>query len=199
MRSHILQASVALYFTLQSRLAFPSRLSLGSGSRNVAEFTAEFLLLVVPLILSLTLFVDYPLLLMFSFLIPSIAIHRALPPLPPPAQPALLPPPSPSTTRPASPSPTPTRTEYSSIHVMPAPSPSPTPRRATFPNSVTVNANNVPPLPALTTYRAHMMLMTVISILAVDFPVFPRYLSKCESWGVSVVCGIARLESATFD
>jgi hypothetical protein len=29
--------------------------------------------------------------------------------------------------------------------------------------------------------------MTVIAILAVDFPVFPRALSKCESWGVSVV------------
>ncbi|KAG9093904.1 Glucosaminyl phosphatidylinositol (GlcN-PI) nositol acylation protein [Ceratobasidium sp. UAMH 11750] len=32
-----------------------------------------------------------------------------------------------------------------------------------------------------------MMLMTVLCILAVDFPVFPRELSKCESWGVSVM------------
>lgn len=43
------------------------------------------------------------------------------------------------------------------------------------------------PLPALTTYRAHMMLMTILSILAVDFPVFPRALAKCETYGVSLV------------
>lgn len=43
------------------------------------------------------------------------------------------------------------------------------------------------PLPALTTYRAHMMLMTVLAILAVDFRVFPRALAKCESWGVGLV------------
>ena len=43
------------------------------------------------------------------------------------------------------------------------------------------------PLPALTTYRANMMLMTVFSILAVDFPVFPRSLAKCETYGVSLV------------
>jgi phosphatidylinositol glycan class W len=43
------------------------------------------------------------------------------------------------------------------------------------------------PLPALTTYRAHMMLMTILSILAVDFPVFPRVLAKCETYGVSLV------------
>lgn len=43
------------------------------------------------------------------------------------------------------------------------------------------------PLPALTTYRASMMLMTLFSILAVDFPVFPRSLVKCETYGVSLV------------
>ncbi|KAJ7272716.1 GWT1-domain-containing protein [Mycena haematopus] len=43
------------------------------------------------------------------------------------------------------------------------------------------------PVPAVTTYRAHMMLMTVLGILAVDFPVFPRALAKCESYGVSLM------------
>ena len=32
-----------------------------------------------------------------------------------------------------------------------------------------------------------MMLMTILAILAVDFPVFPRSLAKCETYGVSLV------------
>jgi phosphatidylinositol glycan class W len=42
-------------------------------------------------------------------------------------------------------------------------------------------------LSALSTYRAHMMLVTVLAILAVDFAVFPRRLAKCETYGVSFV------------
>ena len=42
-------------------------------------------------------------------------------------------------------------------------------------------------LSALSTYRAHMMLVTILAILAVDFPVFPRALAKCETYGVSLV------------
>lgn len=45
----------------------------------------------------------------------------------------------------------------------------------------------VPYLPAVTTYRSHMLLLTAICILAVDFPVFPRSLAKCETFGVSVM------------
>lgn len=45
----------------------------------------------------------------------------------------------------------------------------------------------IPQLPALTIYRAFMLLLTTICILAVDFPVFPRALAKCETFGVSVV------------
>jgi hypothetical protein len=64
----------------------------------------------------------------------------------------------------------------------------PSPNRAQYaPTSPHDQQSPTVQLPALTTYRAHMMLMTVLSILAVDFPVFPRSLAKCETYGVSLV------------
>lgn len=42
----------------------------------------------------------------------------------------------------------------------------------------------------VTLYRSQMMLLTVLSILAVDFPAFPRKFAKTETTGISLVCSL---------
>ncbi|KAL1691583.1 GWT1-domain-containing protein [Schizophyllum commune] len=65
---------------------------------------------------------------------------------------------------------------------------SPLPSRSPAPSAgFSMSPARVPPLPALSTFRAHMLLMTILAILAVDFPVFPRELAKCETFGVSLM------------
>ena len=133
------QASVSLYAAIQTRLQ-PTR-PLG--------FLPSWLLLVLPLLLSMTLFANKPTILLVLLSIPSGLLLY----FPKPESGTLFPLRQPPVS-PASPS---------------------------------RNPVLIPPLPALTTYRAHMMLMTVLAILAVDFPVFPRSLVKCETFGVSLV------------
>ncbi|KAJ7180994.1 GWT1-domain-containing protein [Mycena filopes] len=141
--SSVALASIALFSVIHTRLYAPRR--------TTPAFLSSFMLLVVPLLLSMTVFATRPLLLTGLLLVPAGLI--------------LLRTPRPGTTLPAS---------------VPLP-PVPSATRQTW------KQGSLKPLPALTTYRAHMMLMTILGILAVDFPVFPRALAKCEKYGVSLM------------
>ncbi|KAK4685828.1 glucosaminylphosphatidylinositol acyltransferase, partial [Tremellales sp. Uapishka_1] len=89
-------------------------------------------------------------------------------------------------------SPTPSTHSHTAIDILPTPE---------FPSSTTLtNHTSTYPtrskagkqaekdkLPFLSVYRAHMMIMTVHAILAVDFGVFPRWQGKCEDFGTSLM------------
>lgn len=47
--------------------------------------------------------------------------------------------------------------------------------------------NGVEKLHYITEYRAIMLLATAVSILAVDFPAYPRRFVKCETYGISLM------------
>ncbi|KIP02797.1 hypothetical protein PHLGIDRAFT_111619 [Phlebiopsis gigantea 11061_1 CR5-6] len=129
--------SIALHSALRTRL--PSQKNL--------NFAIDFVLLAVPMLLSVTTFAMSPGYLLVLLMLPTLVL-------------LLLP---------AREAGTPLPSMHASGNAQP-------------------KANSViPPLAALTTYRAYMLLFTSICILAVDFPVFPRALAKCESFGASLM------------
>ena len=156
---YLRKSSIALHSSIRSR--FPPLKSF--------QFFSEWILLVVPLLLSMTLFADRPIILSTALLMPTALIYF------------LFPPHESGTPLPSGGS--------------PSPHTSPTLLRTASFHDDNGGGQNVAPaeesegtrLAALSTYRAHMMLMTTLAILAVDFPVFPRALAKCETYGVSLV------------
>ncbi|KAF8637760.1 hypothetical protein AX16_010747 [Volvariella volvacea WC 439] len=144
--------SIALYSAVRTRLA---------PTRSI-PFPVSWTILVVPLLLSMTLYANSPGTLALWMLVPTGLVLLL------PAQESGSSP-LPSSVPPSSPA---------------------TPRHHQTAQSASLQGpytSNIPMLPALTTYRAHMMLMTILGILAVDFPVFPRSLAKCETYGVSLM------------
>ena len=135
------QASIILYSALRTRDIRPN-------------FFCSWLLLVLPLLLSMTVFADAPYLLSLLLCLPACLIILVIP-----------------------------RRELGT----PLPSSSSPVASSSTSEKNTFLENHLTPLPALTTYRAHMMLMTILAILAVDFQLYPRTLAKCETFGVSLV------------
>ncbi|KAF9256317.1 GWT1-domain-containing protein [Marasmius fiardii PR-910] len=126
-------------------------------SSPTTGLVASWTILVFPLLLSMTLFATRPTTLFFVFAIPAGAISVLIP-----KKERGAPPLSPISPPPA------THTQF---------------ERA----APTKSMPSIPQLNCVTTYRAHMLLMTTFAILAVDFPVFPRMLAKCETFGVSLM------------
>ncbi|KAF7329250.1 GPI-anchored wall transfer protein [Mycena kentingensis (nom. inval.)] len=144
-------ASITLYSTVQTRLY---------GTKPV-PFLPAFVLLGMPLLLSMTLFAEPqtagPMMLSGALLAIAGAVGVCVP-----RKGALLP--------------------AANANVREGDK-----KDARTPPETGSGTQNITPLPALSTYRAHMMLMTVLGILAVDFTVFPRALAKCEEYGVSLM------------
>lgn len=100
-------------------------------------------------------------------------------------------------------SPTPSTHTHTAISILPTPE---TPTTASMagnarsypsPQAARTAGRRLSPaqdrLPFLSVYRAHMMVMTIHCILAVDFPVFPRWQGKCEDFGTSLVRVLIRV------
>ncbi|KAF8497872.1 hypothetical protein F5888DRAFT_1827738 [Russula emetica] len=148
-------ASIVLHSAIRSR----------SQPQKSFLLLSEWLLLVIPLLLSMTLFAHRPGTLSAILLLPTAFICFLFPtcqsgtPLPSGGSP---------------------RSSFVSHRASSSHHDKPSKQGAGSPEQTETTR-----LSALSTYRTHMMLVTVLAILAVDFPVFPRMLAKCETYGVS--------------
>ncbi|TFL07672.1 GWT1-domain-containing protein [Pterulicium gracile] len=144
-----LTGSTVLHVNLISLVSLVSCITRYRVSLLVSNLLVSWLLLVFPLLLSMTLYAEHPnrLTLVLSLLLAVVTVRFAT---------------------------------KDTAMTLPTGKNSPA-------QSASVANLSITPLPALSTYRANMMLMTVLAILAVDFKVFPRSLAKCESFGVSLM------------
>ena len=122
----------------------------------------------MPLLLSVTLFAESPVYLLLLQIVPTVLL-------------LLIPPREAGTPLPSSRG----ASGHQNSHISPSALRNAVPGESQQEQGPSATA---PLLPSLTTYRAHMLLLTFICILAVDFPVFPRSLAKCETFGASIVC-----------
>lgn len=51
----------------------------------------------------------------------------------------------------------------------------------------------------ITNFKSSLMLLTMISILAVDFKIFPRYFVKSENYGLSLVPDVGIIDRWTWE
>ena len=160
---YIRKSSIALHSSIRSR--FPPLKSF--------QFLSEWFLLVIPILLSMTLFADRPGILSSALLLPAALFYFLFPP-----HESGTPLPSGGVPSPHA-SPTPLRSPSFHGDDCGGQTAAPAPATASEPEPTRLSS--------LSTYRAHMMLVTILAILAVDFPVFPRALAKCETYGVSLV------------
>jgi phosphatidylinositol glycan class W len=89
-------------------------------------------------------------------------------------------------------SPTPSTHNHTAIDILPTPELAGpgtlASQQSSYPSPIAARLRQAQSrLPFLSVYRAHMMIMTIHCILAVDFKVFPRTQGKCESFGTSLV------------
>jgi len=89
-------------------------------------------------------------------------------------------------------SPTPSTHTHTAIDILPTPEIADPgtlqSQQSSYPSPVAARLRQAQArLPFLSVYRAHMMVMTIHCILAVDFKVFPRIQGKCENFGTSLV------------
>lgn len=89
-------------------------------------------------------------------------------------------------------SPTPSTHTHMAIDILPTPemiaNGAMSSQQSSYPSPMAARMKQISgKLPFLSVYRAHMMIMTIHCILAVDFAIFPRVQGKCEDFGTSLV------------